>query len=672
MTGAAAVALLMQACSNAPKETAAELKGINVAEMDTTISPCDDFYHYAAGRWLKENPVPPTETRWASFNLLVDKNNEKLKTILEAAAENKTAEKGSNTQKLGTIYRLGMDSAKLAEQGIAPLQKELEKINALTSKDGLSALLAEMHASGVDGFFGVYVGQDDKKSDTYALNIYQSGLGLPDRDFYFAEDERSEEVRSQYKAHLSNMFGIAAPAMAAQTGKVYGIEESLANVSMRRVEMRDPEKTYNKIGFAELNTLAPAINWDVYFKGLGIAAPDSIIVNSKEFISGMSATVSKASIDDIKTYLSWNLIAESSNYLDDAIATAQFEFYGKQLNGQKEQKPRWKRVLGVVNGTMGQLLGQEFVKENFTPETKAKVDGLVKNVVASLRERITNLEWMSEATKKEALTKLDAIGLKIGYPEVWKDYNGLTIEDDSYLANYMRASKFARKQNFDKLGKEVDRKEWFMSPQTVNAYYSPSMNEIVFPAGILQPPFYDPMADDAVNYGGIGSVIGHELTHGFDDSGNKFDANGNLRNWWTEADYAAFKVRAQKVVNQYNGFEALPGLFVNGELTLGENIADLGGVKISYYAYMKSLEGKEKKSIDGFTPEQRFFLSNAQIWKGNYTEQALRQQVLTNVHSPGQFRAIGPLQNLTEYFAAFPQCKEGAMFRPDSVMVTIW
>lgn len=677
-----AAALIFTACESDKKSTQEEsskkqeeqlVQGFDLSNLDTTVAPCENFYQYAIGGWLAKNPVPSTESRWSSFNVVNDSNNLKLKTILEdyAASEH---EAGSMKQKIGDFYTSIMDSTHAEELGYSPIDAELKKIDALTTKEEVINLLAHHKSIGVNSLFSIYVGQDDKNSEQYITHLSQSGLGLPDRDYYTKSDQKSKEIQAAYQTHIGKMFSlIDAEDSEAIAQQVYTIEKTLAEASMTRVERRDPNKTYNKMTLAELKSSYNNIPWSTYFKAVGVNDVQEVIVGQPGFFEVASAQVNTLSLDEWKVYLKWRLIDTYASELSSDFVNQNFDFYGKTLSGTKEMKPRWKRALRKINGNVGQLLGKAFVERHFSKAAKEEVSRMVENLRAVFRSRIENLEWMSEETKGKALEKLASFNKKIGYPDKWRDYSDLVIVADNQVQNVMNSRKFNFNYMINKLGKPIDKDEWFMSPQTVNAYYSSSKNEIVFPAGILQPPFYSKSADAALNYGGIGAVIGHEFTHGFDDQGSKYDAKGNLENWWTEDDRARFDARAQKVVDQFDGFEVLDSVFVNGKLTLGENIADLGGATLAFHALEKELaESGEVEKIDGFTYQQRFFLGWAQVWHMNMTEEELRKRIATDPHSPGEYRVIGPLANMPEFAEAF-NCEAGdPMVNTDSTKAIIW
>jgi len=672
----AAATLLMASCTSPKKEESSKGHGINLANFDTTVNPRNDFYHYVDGNWIKNNPVPASEGRWTAFNELDEKKLSNLKEILEAAAKDTTAKAGSNKQKIGDYYSTGMDSVKLQQDGITPLNEEFAAIAAIKNTNDLIKVIAHEHYIGIGPLFGYYVTQDQKISTQYISYLSQGGLGLPDRDYYLKEDEDSKKLRAEYEKHLQNMFGLLTdkPEESAKESKtILNIETSLAKASMTRVQLRDPEIQYNKKTLAQVKELCPSVDWDTYLGSMNVSDIKEIIVTQPEFLKEVNNLLKKTSIDDWKIYLRWHLINGTAGKLSDSFVNEHFHFYGTVLNGVKELRPRWKRCLESTDGAMGEALGQLYVEKYFSAESKKKVNEMVDNLIAAYKERLNTRDWMSAETKKQAVEKLDKIMKKLAYPDKWRDYSSLEIKKDSYVQNFLRANAFESKRVINKLNEPVDRTEWGMSPQTINAYYNPSLNEIVFPAGIMQPPFFDAEADDAVNYGAIGAVIGHEITHGFDDEGSQYDADGNLKNWWTAEDKAKFKEKTQRVVKQFNNYVPVDSVHINGELTLGENIADLGGLTIAYYAYKKSLEGKpQPEKIDGFTGEQRFFIAWTQGWRTNNRPEALKEQIKTNPHSPGQYRVIGPLSNLKEFYEAF-NVKEGdAMYRPDSERAEIW
>ncbi len=659
--------------SGAPEKN----KAINLANFDTTVSPRNDFYQYVNGTWLKNNPIPPTENSWGSFNELREKNLANLRVVLEDAAKDKNAASGSNKQKIGDFYSTGMDTVKRNADGAKPLDEVFKRITSMKSNDDLVNTLGYLHTIGVRALFSFYVGQDDKISTDIICNFNQGGLGLPDKDYYSNTDENSVKIRDEYLQNINKMFlllGDDVQKAATEASAVLKLETELAKASRSRVDLRDPELNYNKKTMAELKTMVPALNWDGYFKAIGVSGIKEVIVGQPDFFKEVNSAMQNVQMEDWKTYLRWNVINSFASDISDAFVMQDFHFYETILSGTKEIKPLWKRCLSATDGMMGEALGQLYVDKYFGADAKKRVNIMVDNLIATYKERINKLDWMSTETKLKAIEKLNLVMKKLAYPDKWKDYSALDIKKDSYVANVMRGHTFSFKRNIDKLGKPVDRMEWQMSPPTVNAYYNPSLNEIVFPAGIMQSPFFDASADDAVNYGSMGAVIGHELTHGFDDQGCQFDAKGNLQNWWTEDDKTKFKAKTEILAKQFDQYVALDTLHVNGHLTLGENIADLGGLTIAYYAYKKACaDGTAKnEKVDGFTGEQRFFLSWAQGWRTNMRPESLRKLVKTNPHSPGYFRVLGPLSNLKEFYDAFGVKAGDKMYRPENERAVIW
>lgn len=647
--------------------------GIDVAGIDKSVSPGEDFFKFANGNWIKNSPIPASESRWGSFNEVTERNNVILKQIVESAAANTKAPVGSNIQKVGTVYRLYTDTVARNNMGVKPVEPMLQMIANAKDKNDLIGLVAYLHQNGIRPFFGLGVSQDLKNSTSYIVYASQGGLSLPDRDYYLKDDEKSKKIREAfvaYIAELQSMFNINANLSAA----VMGIETELAKASMTRTERRNQEKQYNKRSYAAFLSAYPNLNLDMYMKAIAISSFDSLIVSQPDFYANLNRLYAETPIENLKLYLSWHVINHAANKLSTAAERAQFNFYGTVLTGAKEQKELWKRGIGAVNGTVGELLGQLFVERAFAESSKARVNAMVDDIMAAFKIRIEGLEWMSAETKQKALAKLASFNRKFGYPDKWRDYTELEIKNDSYLANEYRSNVFGFKDNISKLGKPIDRNRWGMTPQTVNAYYSPTLNEIVFPAAIMQPPFFDPKADEATNYGSIGAVIGHELTHGFDDQGSKYGPDGNLKSWWTEDDRKKFEARTRVLINQFNSYEVLPGLTINGELTLGENIADLGGLLIAYDAlkiYLKN-NPKANKKIDGYTPEQRFFIGFAQVWKNQSRPEYIRNQVLTDPHSPAEYRVKGTLMNMQPFFDAFSITEKDKMFRKQEDRAIIW
>ena len=668
-----ALTLLAALGSNALPAAAG--KPIDPANMDTSVRPGDDFYRYANGKWLDSHPIPASESRWGAFAELQERNQMVLLGILEEAAKDANAPKGSAQQMAGDFYASAMDSARAEVDGAKPLEDELKRIAAITSVDDLQSEIARLQSRGVRVPFGIFAAQDAKASTEVIVQIGAGGLGLPDRDYYTKTDEASKKIRDQYVAHVTRMLALLGEDDATATadaGTVMTIETMLANASFTRVQRRDPEASYHRMLLDSLSALTPALSWTRLFDDMGIADRRPVNVGQPEFMKQVDRMMHSVPLSDWRTYLRWHLVRNTGDLLSSAFVNENFEFEGRILTGTTEQRPRWKRSLQLVDGSVGEALGQLYVARAFTPEAKARAKRMVENLRAELHERLEHLEWMGPATREQALRKLDAFAVKIGYTDHWRDYHALTIDRGPAVLNALRTRQFEFARNIAKLGKPVDRSEWGMTPSTVNAYYNPRMNEIVFPAGILQPPFYDPEADDAVNYGGIGAVIGHKMTHGFDDQGRKSDADGNLKDWWTAADAASYMARSKMVETQYDGYVALDSLHVNGRLTLGENTADLGGLSVAYGALQKALKGKPRPAIDGFTPEQRFFLSFAQIWRNNIRPEALKLRIATDPHSPGRFRCNGPLSNMSEFARAF-NLKDGEpMVRPPGDRAKLW
>jgi len=634
--------------------------GFSLSNLDRSCKPCDDFYEFAMGSWMKANPIPAEYPTWGTFSELRDNNLTAMRTILEAASK-ADAPAGSNEQKIGDFYTTCMDTAAIEAAGLKPISGELNSIEAIHDRKSLDAAIAKLQFEGVGVLFRFSSGQDIKDSSRVIAQASQGGLGMPDRDYYFREDEKSKQLRVDYEQHVAKMFELAGdvPDQAAAEAKtVMTIETALAKASRTRVELRDPEKNYHPMPLAEMNSLTPDWPWESFLREVGAPPVEQVNVRQPEFFKGMNQELSSVSLPDWKIYLRWHVIHASAPGLPERFVDENFDFYDRKLSGTKEILPRWKRCVQSTDRNLGEALGQVYVDKYFPPAAKARAKEMVNNLIAALRSDIPTLSWMGPETKKEALTKLEAFTVKIGYTDKWRDYSKLLIDRTSYAGNVRRSIEFEYARQLAKIGKPVERTEWGMTPPTVNAYYSSSMNEIVFPAGILQPPFYNPNADDAVNYGGIGAVIGHEISHGFDDQGSKFDGQGNLHEWWTPDDRKNFTERGDCVVNQFNGYEVEPGLHQNGKLVLGESIGDLGGLSIAYAAYEKSIEGKRPKDIDGFTPEQRFFLGWAQVWGTNQRPEAARLQTNTDPHPLARFRGNGPLSNMEAFAKAFG-CKKG-------------
>ena len=647
--------------------------GLDLAAMNKKVSPGQDFYEYANGTWVRNTPVPAAEVAWGSPNILNDENNKKIKILVEEVASDNAAAKGSTRQQLRDYYLTAMDTVQLDKQDYLPLKPYLEKVEKINSKQELIITSAKLQRSGMRSMYRMYVTRDLKNSSRNVIYIAQSGLSLPDRDYYLKSDDRFVKIRSAYVTHIGKMLDMIGRKNAAADAKVIlNLETEMARASMSRVDQRDESKTYNLYSLNRLKVAAPAISWGDYFAALNCPANGAIVVNQPDYLVRLSALVDSVPLEDWKTYLTWKLLNSSADNLSSRFENEDFAFYGKILSGQQEMKPRWRRSINAVNGTLGEIVGELYVKKYFSPQAKQRIDDMVKNIISVYHTRINSLDWMSPETKEKALAKLATLRTKLAYPDKWEDYSKIDVDRDSYLANSVRASEYFYDDMLADLGRPVDREKWGMPPQTVNAYYDPTLNEIVFPAAIMQPPFFFPEADDAVNYGAIGSVIGHEITHGFDDQGSKYDGQGNLNDWWSDADRKAFDERAKMLVDQYGKFEALPGVKVNGELTLGENIADLGGVNVSYQAYQLSMKNKKKEVIDGMTAEQRFFVAFAQLYKGNIKPEALQQRIVTDPHSPGPFRVVGVVSNLPEFYQAFDVKAGDKMHRPDNDRARIW
>jgi putative endopeptidase len=670
LTGFAGALLLL---SHLPAKAAEDTSwGFSTSNLDRTCKPCDNFYEFAMGSWMKANPIPAEYSNWGTFTQLRDNNLTAMRTILEAAAGTANAPAGSNEQKIGDFYASCMDAAAIEAAGLKPIDGELSTIEAIHDRASLDAAVAKLQQQGANVLFRFSSGQDIKDSTRVIAQAGQGGLGMPDRDYYFRDDEKSKQLRADYEQHVAKMFTLAgdAPERAAAEAKtVVTIETALAKASRTRVELRDPEKNYHLMPLREIQTLTPDWSWEAYLHNVSAPSVEQINIRQPEFFTQVSQELSSVPLPDWKTYLRWHAIHAAAPQLPDKFVEENFDFYDRKLSGTKEMLPRWKRCVQATDRNLGETLGQVYVEKYFPPAARARAKEMVNNLIAALREDIPTLSWMGPETRKEALAKLEAFAVKIGYPDKWRDYSKLTVDRTSYDANVRRSSEFEYARQLAKIGKPVDRGEWGMTPPTVNAYYNSSMNEIVFPAGILQPPFYNPNADDAVNYGGIGAVIGHEISHGFDDQGSKFDGGGNLHEWWTPEDRKNFTERGDCVVNQFNGYEVEPGLHQNGKLVLGESIGDLGGLTIAFAAYEKSIRGNRPKDIDGFTPEQRFFLGWAQVWGANQRAEAARLQTNTDPHPLARFRGNGPLSNMEAFAKAFG-CKKGdAMVREQSCKI---
>ncbi len=670
----ASVSLILASCKG-PAPTA-PAKDPLVENMDTTLNPGDDFFKYACGTWLKNNPIPEAEKSWGIWTLVQEETNNRMLKVSEEASK-ATSEKGSSQQKIGDFYFAGMDTVSIDKQGLGPLKNEFASIDQITDLPSLVKVIAKLQTYGVSPLYSAYIFQDEMRSDQQALHLYQGGIGLPDRDYYFNSDARTVTIRMEYDNHLKAMFmlmGDDSIKAKANAATVVRMEKALAKSSRKLEDLRDPYLNYNKMQFDGLKSLTPSIDWQLMFDGMNVKGIDSIIVGQPEFFKEVEKSLKANSIDDWKVYLRWNLINGFADYVSSPFENQNFKFYGTILNGVKAKRPRWKRVLNQEETSIGDLLGQLYVEKYVSPTFKKRYKDLTDNIIEAYRERIGKLTWMTDSTKAKAIVKLNSITVKVAYPDQWKDYSALSIDRSSYVMNVLRSNVWSHNFQVSKLGKPVDRTEWDMTPQTYNAYYNPSNNEIVLPAAIfIIPGLEDSLADDAIIYGYAGaSTIGHELTHGFDDQGRQFDEKGNLRNWWTPSDETEFTKRAKMIVRQFDEFKVLDSLTVNGDATQGENIADLGGVLLGYTAFQKTEQYKSGKLINGLTPDQRFFLGYALSWLGHMRDETLALRIMTDVHAPNFLRINGPLANIPEFYKAF-NIKEGdAMWRPDSLRVNIW
>ncbi len=669
-------AILAQSNPAAPAgpaaSAAAVVHGLDPGDMNLSARACQDYYQFADGGWLKRNPIPPEYPSWGTFSELAERNRVAMRKILERLASQKSAA-GPEEQKIGDFYASCMDETAVEAAGAKPLAPEMGRIDKIGNLSDLRVELASLQSHGVGALFGFASQQDRKNSSEVIAGAFQGGLGLPDRDYYTKTDDKSRELRAKYAEHVAKMFTLLGddPARAtAQAKSVVDIETKLAQASMTRVERRDPDATYHRMSPAELKTLTPDFSWEAYFHEMGAPAGAGINIGQPNFFEALNRELTSVPLPEWKTYLRWHLVHSAAPSLSSKFVEENFNFYQRTLEGTKEIQPRWKRCVQSADRNLGFALGKLYVAENFPPEAKARADQMVRNLIAALREDLATLSWMGPETRKAALAKLEAFTPKIGYPDKWRDYSSYKVERGAHAVNVLNGALYEHRRDMDKIGKPVDRTEWGMTPPTVNAYYSASRNEIVFPAGILQPPFFDAAADDAVNYGGIGAVIGHEMTHGFDDQGRKFDAQGNLKNWWTAEDLKNYQERANCVEKQFDAYVVEGDLHQNGKLVLGESIADLGGLTIAYKAFEKSLEGKPRPApIDGFTPEQRLFLNWARVWATNARPEFERLQTNTNPHPLGRFRAIGAPSNIPEFAAAFG-CKPGdPMVRADRCLI---
>ena len=659
----------------APKPGAEKNLAIDPSNMDTTVACGEDFYEYACGGWIKKNPLKPEYARYGSFDVLAENNQKQMRELIDELekAEN---EPGSVAQKVGDLYKMGLDSVRLNKEGVSPISEALKNIASLDDKAAFASLVAQMHKEGSSPFFQLYVGADEKNSSMNIVNLYQGGMSMGDRDYYLSEDSANVKIRDAYKKYINKLFtlaGYSAEKAVAAEKNVMNIETALAKVAFSREETRNPLKNYNKMPMTDFLKQMNGFDWKSYFSALGLDSLNEINPNQLPFIKGMDALVGGLTSEEIRDYLIFKQINTASSYLSDDFVQARFDFYGKVLSGQQELKPRWKRSLSVTDGALGEALGEMYVAKYFPPEAKERMLKLVENLRISLGEHIDSLEWMSAETKAKAKEKLAAFYVKIGYPDKWRDYSGLTIDPKkSYWDNVREAAIFESDYMLSDVNKPVDKTRWLMSPQTVNAYYNPTTNEICFPAGILQPPFFYMDADDAVNYGGIGVVIGHEMTHGFDDQGRQYDKDGNLKDWWTAEDAKQFNLRADKLADQYSSIIVLDTVHANGRFTLGENIADHGGLRVSYTAFKNATKGQDLKPIDGFTPDQRFYFAYAGLWAQNIRDEEILRLTKIDPHSLGKWRVNAALRNLESFFQAFGITEKDPMYMKPEDRVSIW
>lgn len=669
-----AVLVLAVAAGCDSKKEAVMTSGIDLTNLDTTAVQGADFYQYACGGWMKKHPLTNEYSRFGSFDMLAENNREQLKGLIVEIAAGQNAQ-GTIGQKIGDIYKLAMDSVKLNADGVTPIQADLEKIASVKDKSEIVPLMAELAHSGVFPYFSFYVGADIMDSKSNLFQLYQGGISLGEKEYYLDNDDVTVNIRNKYKEHIVKMFQLAGFDEAAAKKKmeaVMDIETRIAKASFSAVEQRNPAANYHKMSLDELKKEIPGIDWDAFLNGIGVKGVTELSVSQVDPIKEVEKIINSLPVENQIAYMQWSLIDRAAGYLSDDLVAQNFDFYGKTLSGKQTNQPRWKRAVSTVNGVLGEAVGQMYVEKYFPAAAKERMVQLVKNLQTALGERIRNLEWMGDSTKIKAIEKLNSFYVKVGYPDKWRDYTGLNIEKDSYWANVKRATEFELDYMLSKAGKPVDRDEWGMTPQTVNAYYNPTTNEICFPAGILQYPFFDMNADDAFNYGAIGVVIGHEMTHGFDDQGRQFDKDGNLKDWWTAEDAKRFEERAQVMVNFFDSIQVLPGLNANGSLTLGENIADHGGLQVSFQAFKNATKDAPLLVKDGFTPEQRFFLSYAGVWAGNIRDEQIRLQTKSDPHSLGRWRVNGALPQIGAWYDAFGIKEGDPMYLAPEKRVSIW
>lgn len=668
--------LAIAACSSTYAQLEpGKAKVIDPKNMDFTTKPGDDFMRYAGGTWLQNNPVPPKETRWGSFTILRDFNVKAVRQILEESAADKQAAAGSVKKRVGDFYTAAMDSLTIEQAGFEPLRLDYQRAGSVRNVNDVINEIAYQRRNAIGGpLFGFFVGQDRKNPQNMIVQLTQGGTSMPDRDYYLKSDPRSKRIQTAYDTYLVTLFKLAGESedkAKQKASSVFNLEKKLAEAQLARVELRDPYKTYNKFAVADFSTRTPSFDWKNLLGKLEVSGQDTFLVNNPKFFAVVDTLLNQTPIADWQNYLQWNVLRAGSPYLSKPFVDANFA-YTQALTGQKVMTPRWQRMSSLTDGTIGELLGQLYVEKHFKPAAKARMDELIKNLVKAYEIRIKGLEWMSETTKKKALDKLYAFTPKIGYPSKWRTYDGLDITNKTFFQNLRNAGRWAYTDMISQLGKPVDKTRFGMTPPTVNAYYNPVNNEIVFPAGILQYPFFHAEADDAFNYGAIGAVIGHEISHGFDDSGSQYDKDGTLRNWWTDEDLTKFKARAKKLQEQYDAYVVLDTVHVNGKLTLGENIGDLGGLNAAYEAFKMTEQGKSNTKIDGFTPDQRFFLAWAQVWRANTLAETTAQLIITDPHSPSEFRTIGPLVNMDAWYKAFDVKPTHKLYKKPEDRIKIW
>ena len=667
------VTVLLMAVVSCGGNQSGQTSGLHLDNLDTTVAPGADFYRYACGGWMENNPLGDQYARFGSFDQLAETNTERINGLIEDIASRKGV-KGDEA-KVGMLYNIAMDSVKLNADGMAPIASYLQRIDAVTDNTGLQQLVAVMMREAFDPYFFVFASVDEKNSTKNLLQIYQSGLTLGNRDYYLSDDENNRNIREKYVGHIGRMFSLAGfdeESAKKASESVMRVETALAGAHFDNLTLRDPYRNYHKMPYQEFVSRFPGMDWDSFMSVLGADNVDTLNVSQLEPLAKAVELITEGNIDDQKNYLKWKVIDAAAPYLSDAFVAENFEFYGKVISGQKEIKPRWKRAVATVDGVLGEEVGRMYVEKYFPPRAKERMITLIDNLKKSLGERISALEWMSDSTKEKALEKLSTFYVKVGYPDKWRDYSALEIKNDSYFANIVRASVFEYDYLISKAGKPVDRTEWHMTPQTVNAYYNPTTNEICFPAGILQYPFFDMDADDAFNYGAIGVVIGHEMTHGFDDQGRLYDKNGNLADWWSQSDADNFKARAQVLVDWFDAIEVLPGLHANGSLTLGENIADFGGIQVAFQAFRNATASAPLPVKDGFTPEQRFFIAYANLWATNIRDEQIRYLTQMDVHSLGEWRVNAILPHVQAWYDAFGIVPEDGMYLAPENRASIW